>query len=416
MSVRVIILNYTLLLKHCQRVYPQYSLFISSKPFHQNVNQHIVGVLLSAILCLIAAFILFVVGILFIIRVGVLWIIMILAPLAFLFMALPATKKHASKWWDTLFNQSFFAPAFLFLFYLTIQLTQSDFMKKMNTSFTGSGVFGGSEAGGLSAVFTSVLSVVLPFSIVGIFMIASLVVAKQMASAGTGGITAYADKAGKLAQGYAGKMSRMSRRGAGWAAERMLDKGDEEGKDKRGRIARAGGWVADRIPFANRGLAKLSGMREQENKKRQKEREKEFGSYSVAGLKAIQGSRMMTDTKRKAITDILAKKEDEADNKKWYGTNKDRDFDGEIEGYQKEINDIEQKINTSQYVDEKHNFEIEKSIKMEKIKKLKKNQKRMEKMEGKKSLEGAVEGIMKKKEESQSGGSAKPAPASAPKT
>ena len=386
---------------------------INEGPIDTTVNTILV-LLFSSIICLIATFILFAASVLFIIRTVILWILMILAPLAFLFMVLPATSGYAKQWWKKLFEQAFFAPAFLFMFYLVVKMINSGFIGKSisDAQYADTGLLGGA-----TQTFSSVLSVLIPFSILAILLVASLVVAKQMGAVGASTMQSWGQSAKKWGQGQAGKISR---RGAGWAAERMLDKGDEEGKDKRGRVARWGGALADKIPFANRGLAKLSGMREQENKKRQKEWEKQYGSYSKAGLSAMLESRTLIDTaKRKAIEDILTKRkagdEQKGVDNAWYKENENRNFDEEIINHEKEIARLDIESRTALSNEDKAKFGIEKRLKMRKVKELEKAKERREKIKNKKlGLETSYEERIKKLEEG--GGEAKPAPASTPKT
>ena len=78
---------------------------------------------------IIAGFIFLVFGVLFVIRMIVLLILLIPAPLAFGAMILPSTKTHATKWWNTLFSQAFFAPAGLFMLWLAAKIAQSNVIK-----------------------------------------------------------------------------------------------------------------------------------------------------------------------------------------------------------------------------------------------------------------------------------------------
>ena len=83
---------------------------------------------LASVLNFVVAFILFAGAIMFIIRVVVLWFLLLFSPLAFAHLILPAFKQYSNKWWDALIKQAFFAPAFLFLFYLVTMMVNGGFL------------------------------------------------------------------------------------------------------------------------------------------------------------------------------------------------------------------------------------------------------------------------------------------------
>ncbi|OGZ95029.1 MAG: hypothetical protein A3I44_00820 [Candidatus Sungbacteria bacterium RIFCSPLOWO2_02_FULL_51_17] len=70
----------------------------------------------------IATFVLFAGAIFLMIRLVSLTFIIILAPMAFLFMVLPSTQQYYSQWWDRLVKWSFFFPAFSFFFWLSLKV------------------------------------------------------------------------------------------------------------------------------------------------------------------------------------------------------------------------------------------------------------------------------------------------------
>lgn len=67
----------------------------------------------------IAIFVLFAAAILLVSRIVALTFLLILGPLAFLSLILPAMRQFWTMWWDRLFKWSFFLPAFMFFFWLT---------------------------------------------------------------------------------------------------------------------------------------------------------------------------------------------------------------------------------------------------------------------------------------------------------
>jgi len=160
--------------------------------------------LIASLMNLVATFVLMAGGLLFIIRVSVLWLLMILAPIAFLFMVLPLTKQYASQWWNKLFSQAFFAPAFLFLFYLVAMLIKKGFLKSIFES-------AGRNTSGLSgfeAFFATIAIVFLNFTVLTVLMIACLIVAQKMGAMGAGTVMGWGKAAGKWGRGVAGRATR----------------------------------------------------------------------------------------------------------------------------------------------------------------------------------------------------------------
>lgn len=160
--------------------------------------------LIASLMNLVATFVLMAGGLLFIIRVSVLWLLMILAPIAFLFMVLPLTKQYANQWWNKLFSQAFFAPAFLFLFYLVAMLINKGFLKSIFESM-------GRDTSGLSgfeAFFATIAIVFLNFTVLAVLMIACLIVAQKMGAAGAGAVQSWGKAAGKWGRGVAGRATR----------------------------------------------------------------------------------------------------------------------------------------------------------------------------------------------------------------
>ncbi|MBU4223805.1 type IV secretion system protein [Patescibacteria group bacterium] len=215
----------------------------------------VVSMLLASILVLVAAFVLFAAGILFVIRTVTLWLLMVLAPLAFLAMTLPATKGHASKWWTKLFEQSFFAPVFMFLFYLVAKIIDSGFLNNMVTSID----VGGGVSEGFKETFSTFAVVSIQFVFLGALMIACLVIAKQMGAYGATTMQSWGQSARKWGQGYAGKVA--LRRLSPLAREMESGKAQERSKYNPMRLpmwaARKAGKAAPYIPGAQAGLQTL---------------------------------------------------------------------------------------------------------------------------------------------------------------
>jgi hypothetical protein len=186
--------------------------------------------------------IIFLGAILLITRTIILWILLILAPLAFLFEALPATRGYANNWWRKLFNQAFFAPAFMFMLYLVIKIVQSGFLEKT--------IIGNYQAKpGVAFIWQGRL--VMQYIVLLGLLSMSIMIARSLGAYGTDAIIKHGKWARKKARGYAG---RIGRRAAGGAAERFA-KGEGRVASTLRRIPLAGGLMqrgAEEIAQRNR--------------------------------------------------------------------------------------------------------------------------------------------------------------------
>ncbi len=152
------------------------SLFATSNAgFGQSVTVY----LMLSLFATIGAVVLFATSIMLIIRVVVLSFIMVAAPIGFIGMAIPPMRRFASDWWRRLISQSFFAPVLFLLIFISLKITDS---------FTGvgdkTGLANQSLAGALMQPGSSTMGVVLVFTLVIGFLIASLVAAKSMGATG----------------------------------------------------------------------------------------------------------------------------------------------------------------------------------------------------------------------------------------
>ena len=80
----------------------------------------IAALFLSIIFTIIAVFVFAALAFLLLIRVLVIWFLLILAPVAWFFWILPATKNLWEKWWNTFIKWVFFAPAAIFFIWLSV--------------------------------------------------------------------------------------------------------------------------------------------------------------------------------------------------------------------------------------------------------------------------------------------------------
>lgn len=148
--------------------------------------------LMGSIMLLIAAFVFFAVALMFIIRYVVLILVLILSPIAFVSFVLPGLSGQAQKWWDALSGQAFFAPIYLMLTWITLQVlggimssflpsgtTVADTMALGNLANTGNGV----------SLDPGVFAMLINFIVIIVFIIASLMIAKEWANKAGPGVT-----------------------------------------------------------------------------------------------------------------------------------------------------------------------------------------------------------------------------------
>ena len=226
---------------------------------------------LEIVLAFFASFILLVGAIMFIIRVVVLWLIMIFSPIAFLGMILPSMKSYSTMWWKNLIDQSFFAPAFLFMFMLATKFVNSNLIDSLLkvTPNDDSMIILGLNMG-------TILSIFFNFLVVGVLLSACLIVAKKMGGKSAEYGMKWAHKGKDLALGGANKMLwKPSRYGLRYGAGAAGD--SNWWKQSFGRIP--GGGILGR---------KFGAMRKADEDKTRKEAEKYAGTLSSSGRASLE--------------------------------------------------------------------------------------------------------------------------------
>ena len=239
--------------------------------------QAILIMILASALNFIVAFILFAGAIMFVIRVVVLWFTLLFSPLAFAGMIMPAFQKYSDQWWDALIKQAFFAPAFLFLFYLVTKMVNSGFLEAV--------IKGYKDAPSATILFFdpgSTIVVFFHFFVVGALLVGCLYLAQQMGAHGSGAMMKWGSKAGDWARNTIGDKAAWRgtkyglRYGGGVAGDAV-----SEGKGWFSRTIRA-------IPGANIGLRKLGAMKKADEDKERKAAEKYAGTLSKAGVASLK--------------------------------------------------------------------------------------------------------------------------------
>lgn len=141
-----------------------------------------------AMFTLIGAFVLFAGAIMLIIRAVVLTFLMVLAPIGFAALAIPSFEKQGMEWWNRLIHQSFFAPIFLLLIFVSLKITDGFAATTTRRSL----------AGAVTHPEASVMGVIMIFGLVIGFLIFSLIAAKRFGAMGADFAMNTVLKAGKF--------------------------------------------------------------------------------------------------------------------------------------------------------------------------------------------------------------------------
>lgn len=129
----------------------------------------------SIVLILVTSFVLLVASILFFIRLTILSFLYVLSPLALASSVIPKMEGVFSKWWNTLWNQALFAPAYMFCIYLTFRILDADTLKNLLTTNPTTRV----------SAYAGAASILLTFAMVIVLMLASIFLAKSMSAFGS---------------------------------------------------------------------------------------------------------------------------------------------------------------------------------------------------------------------------------------
>ncbi len=138
--------------------------------------QYTLSLIMLSVFVLITAVVLLAGAIMLIIRVVILSLLMVTSPIGFAGMVIPGLSGLASRWWKTLISQSFFAPVYLLLIFISIKLTEGLMQGDATLADAIIANSGNSVAGNMQ--------VVMVFLIVIGFMIASLIAATKMGAMG----------------------------------------------------------------------------------------------------------------------------------------------------------------------------------------------------------------------------------------
>ena len=210
----------------------------------------------SIIFTAVAAFVFGALAFLLLARILIIWFLLILAPIAWLFWVLPATRHLFSQWWNTFIKWVFFAPAAFFFIWLSVK-SWSQFISPS----------GGSAVEGVKQIVNDEMlgSRLVPqimeptnfvqFLLVCGMLIGSLVVAQKMGIAGANGAMGVAKWFGK---GAAGGVNRWLAGGGKIAGAGALTKGLRKmGWEKGARGLEALGRGKQKaVPYVSPGVWK----------------------------------------------------------------------------------------------------------------------------------------------------------------
>ncbi len=146
-----------------------------------NFNAILVPIM-GIILFLIVSFSFFAIAIVFTIRYITLIILLMLSPVAYMGSALPSMSGYAKQWWESLLGQLIFAPLYMIMTYIILQLMGPGGLE-INGNW-GDLVKGASSA--TSATSNSSISLIFNFIIIIGLIIATLVISKSTAKRGSG--------------------------------------------------------------------------------------------------------------------------------------------------------------------------------------------------------------------------------------
>lgn len=134
----------------------------------------------GSIVLLVVAFVFFAISIMLFTRMVILVFVMILSPLAFVLSVIPNMSTHWNKWLDVLIGQAFFAPVFMALTYVTVKIIYSP-------TFVDPATAGSDDFMDLMDLKPESLGMLFNFLFIITLMVASLSIAKSVASKGAKG-------------------------------------------------------------------------------------------------------------------------------------------------------------------------------------------------------------------------------------
>lgn len=223
-----------------------------SGEFFQNLTDrpytYTLMLLVLSVFVTVTAMVLLAGTVMLVIRVVVLSLLMVTSPIGFAGMAIPPLQKLAKDWWHKLISQSFFAPVFLLMIFISLKLVEN--LTQQQASIVDA-LLGNSASTG--ATTAGNMQVIMVFAIVIGFMIAALVVAQKMGAYGAKFATQRA--AGLTLGAHAFVARRTIGRASGKVAERI--RSSSFGHTETGRLFAGIADKGAKSSFDGRGISGL---------------------------------------------------------------------------------------------------------------------------------------------------------------
>lgn len=152
---------------------------------------------------LILAFVFFTAAVQFLSRIVALWLAVILSPIGFISFVIPGLSKFTHGWWDGLIRNAFFAPAFLFIFYIIVTFLDAGLLGSNIGQPLYSGQAAAAGAGGVDGFFRPLVTIMIRLLIVVGLLFAALKVGSYFGQASASTIMGGARKIGGMGAGLA---------------------------------------------------------------------------------------------------------------------------------------------------------------------------------------------------------------------
>lgn len=196
-------------------------------------------------------------AVMIIIRFVVLCIYMVFSPMMFLGWVFPSMKGHSEKYWSGFLKQAFFAPAFIFMLYLSYRVTHTfNYTTKNWGHFFGQGVADPVGVDGLIPFFAMVV----------VFLLASIMVAKNMGAVGASTVVSVGQNIRGRAQvalggATAGMAARVGRSTVGAGASRLAEsKNFKYITSRTGALGKSAMFAAGSVADSSFDARKVGGI------------------------------------------------------------------------------------------------------------------------------------------------------------
>ncbi len=200
---------------------------------------------------LISAFVFIAAAIMLLTRYIAILFLMVLSPVAFAGLIIPASQGISKRWWNSLVGQSIFAPVFMILTWVNLTVASSMFQAKSTTETLGA-IF--SQNGGSGSTFENGISALFNFSLIIGLSLASLIIAKKASSMGGNYFSSVNKFIGNAALSTA---SFAGRNTLGWGASRIAD--NEKLRNSNNWFARQSWRAANRASTSSFDLRNAPG-------------------------------------------------------------------------------------------------------------------------------------------------------------